>query len=714
MAQTKLDLSDGKFEQCTSEVLHLSGCTRVFGQFQLESGSTLSILSNHGAGKVLTSDAGGNGTWQVISGNSGIINASNGLTRIGTTDVVLGGVLTGNTCISTNLGNLTITGNTNAFGIYSDSNAPIIGIGDYLSPLGGLHYIYLDSVTTLLHNSDGSDYYIDLYQIPTSLYICAQNIMNLDYSCIYFDSTYANFAACCSSSGYSNQIYLQPTNVCIGSTHSYIDIDTLNKFTYITQENGSASSFICIGSASTWHYSTNGVDSVSQICHCGGSICLNTCDYIVGKYTQLNINTDIISIEGYTPTGFTGVQYASDYSANYTNRSLVDKEYVDTHSSSGTSNSGQNITKFICQPSHGFIVGDVIGWSGGTYNKAIADGLYNGEVLGLVSKCYNANCFNLVQTGYVTGLTSLSANTTYFLSTTTPGLLSTINPTGNTLISKAVLVATSSDTAWVLSYPGYIVTTGSSGGGISVACNGLTTDGTTVCLGGTLTGTTTIIDSRGTPTGIEYGGDYSNTYTNRSLVDKGYVDTRTSGTTLHAYTITGDSVTTGFTVTHNLNETFVGIEIVKNTNPYPTVYTNTSRPTANSVCITFDIAPDTGQEYKILIFSSGNTGNGSSYLPLIAQIHQVTGTTYTIDAGDLGKNIEFTNAGAVTITLPTGLTVGFQAVLVNVGGSDKCMTAGTGATLYTLGSKIKISGAYNAATVYYREANKWVGFGNLS
>jgi hypothetical protein len=127
--------------------------------------------------------------------------------------------------------------------------------------------------------------------------------------------------------------------------------------------------------------------------------------------------------------------------------------------------SGENITKQITQVSHGFNVKDVIGWSGGTYNKAIASGTYDGEVLGIVSKCYNANCFDLTQAGHVTGLTSLSVNTTYFLSDITAGLLTSIEPTGDTHISKAVLIADSSTSGWVLPYAGYVITTGLTAGG---------------------------------------------------------------------------------------------------------------------------------------------------------------------------------------------------------------------------------------------------------
>ena len=153
--------------------------------------------------------------------------------------------------------------------------------------------------------------------------------------------------------------------------------------------------------------------------------------------------------------------------------------------SGGMVSSVERLTKSISQ-SHSFVVGNVVGFSGGTYNKPIADGTYDGEVLGIVSKCYNANCFDITIAGYVTGLTSLSTSTTYFLSDQTPGIITSIEPTGDTHISKAVLVADSSTSGYVLPYPGYIITTGSTGGS--------GTSGITWC-GSTVDGIATFVDS---------------------------------------------------------------------------------------------------------------------------------------------------------------------------------------------------------------------------
>ena len=100
--------------------------------------------------------------------------------------------------------------------------------------------------------------------------------------------------------------------------------------------------------------------------------------------------------------------------------------------------SGENITKEITLLSHGFVAGDVIGFSGGTYNKAIANGTYDGEVIGIVSCCVDVNTFCVTQAGYITGLTGLVTSCTYFLSDSTSGLMTNTEPTTDSHISKSV------------------------------------------------------------------------------------------------------------------------------------------------------------------------------------------------------------------------------------------------------------------------------------
>jgi hypothetical protein len=77
---TKPNFSCRKFEQCNDDIMNLSGCTQIFGFFDMESGSTFTICDNVGAGKILTSDAGGVATWQdpAAQGVTGV-TAGNGM-----------------------------------------------------------------------------------------------------------------------------------------------------------------------------------------------------------------------------------------------------------------------------------------------------------------------------------------------------------------------------------------------------------------------------------------------------------------------------------------------------------------------------------------------------------------------------------------------------------------------------------------------------------
>lgn len=138
---------------------------------------------------------------------------------------------------------------------------------------------------------------------------------------------------------------------------------------------------------------------------------------------------------------------------------------VATWQSPSAAASGDKISKTITQASHGFAVKDVVGFSGTTYNKPIADGTYDGEILGLVTAVPDGNNFELTQAGYISGLTSLVQNTTYFLSDVTAGLLTSTEPTGDTTISKTMFFADSTTSGWVLPYAGYYNTTGTSSGG---------------------------------------------------------------------------------------------------------------------------------------------------------------------------------------------------------------------------------------------------------
>jgi hypothetical protein len=103
------------------------------------------------------------------------------------------------------------------------------------------------------------------------------------------------------------------------------------------------------------------------------------------------------------------------------------------------------------------------------------------------------------------------------------------------------------------------------------------------------------------------------------------------------------------------------------------------------------------------------------YQPLLANVVTVTGTTDTIANGDGGTIIKYTNTSARTVTLPTGLTTNMQFTAINYGGTTTVsFAAGTGATLHTKNSALKLATIYGACTWIHEGSGTWVGFGDLT
>lgn len=140
-----------------------------------------------------------------------------------------------------------------------------------------------------------------------------------------------------------------------------------------------------------------------------------------------------------------------------------DEIIISSISDPSVTTSFENITKKITQESHGFSTKEVVGWSGGTYNKPIADGSYNGEVIGIVKRVINSDNFEVTQAGYISGLTGLINNETYYLSPSVAGAITTTKPTSVGNFVRPIIVANSTTTGWVLPYEGYIIEAPSTG-----------------------------------------------------------------------------------------------------------------------------------------------------------------------------------------------------------------------------------------------------------
>lgn len=159
--------------------------------------------------------------------------------------------------------------------------------------------------------------------------------------------------------------------------------------------------------------------------------------------------------------------------------------------------SGSATTRSIAQASHGFAVGEIVRLNGTSYTKAQADAAANAEAAGMVSAVVDANNFTLTTGGYVSGLSGLTAGEIYFLSTATPGAMTTTDPTvagAADTVSKPVFYADSTTSGYFTNMRGQIINP-SSGSGTNPPLSfqvmpaqlptGISTPGVTTITGGT-------------------------------------------------------------------------------------------------------------------------------------------------------------------------------------------------------------------------------------
>lgn len=129
-----------------------------------------------------------------------------------------------------------------------------------------------------------------------------------------------------------------------------------------------------------------------------------------------------------------------------------------TISSTGGSGSGDAVViSNINQTAHGFVVGDVIHHDGTAYAKALANAASTADVLGVVSSVSGPNQFTLTTSGVITGLSGLVPGATYFLSDTTPGVFTAIEPTSPTSITKPIMEAVSATSAIIINLRGILI-----------------------------------------------------------------------------------------------------------------------------------------------------------------------------------------------------------------------------------------------------------------
>lgn len=158
-------------------------------------------------------------------------------------------------------------------------------------------------------------------------------------------------------------------------------------------------------------------------------------------------------VSGYSGTsGTSGISGVSAYSGTSGYSGVSGFSAISGFS--GTSASG---SQTISQTSHGFVAGDVLYRTSGSYAKAKADAAATSDAVGVVESVLSANSFVIIISGAITGLSGLTDGVTYFLSPSTAGLLTATEPVAVGHVSKPILQATGTTTGIVLIDRGIVI-----------------------------------------------------------------------------------------------------------------------------------------------------------------------------------------------------------------------------------------------------------------
>lgn len=108
-----------------------------------------------------------------------------------------------------------------------------------------------------------------------------------------------------------------------------------------------------------------------------------------------------------------------------------------------------------------------------------------------------------------------------------------------------------------------------------------------------------------------------------------------------------------------------------------------------------------GQEfyrYQLGIHRGDNLLNQRIYPTEASSINTQTGTAYTLLPSDNGKVITINNAAATTVTVPTGLPIGFSCRIIQLGTGVLTFT-GSGTIVNSFGGTVSLGGQYAAADI---------------
>jgi hypothetical protein len=94
-----------------------------------------------------------------------------------------------------------------------------------------------------------------------------------------------------------------------------------------------------------------------------------------------------------------------------------------------------------------------------------------------------------------------------------------------------------------------------------------------------------------------------------------------------------------------------------------------------------------------------------------------TGTAYTLALSDAGRMVTLNNAAAITLTIPTNAVAAFPVgtrIDLLQWGAGQVTIGGTGVTIRSSGTKLKLTGQYSGATLWKRATDTWALIGDIA
>jgi hypothetical protein len=108
---------------------------------------------------------------------------------------------------------------------------------------------------------------------------------------------------------------------------------------------------------------------------------------------------------------------------------------------------------------------------------------------------------------------------------------------------------------------------------------------------------------------------------------------------------------------------------------------------------------------------------GATGVNALAGINTQT-ASYTLVLTDANKMVEMNVATANNLTVPPQSSVAWAANTIidvtQIGAGQTSFVAGSGVTLRSASSKLKITGQYSGVSLYRRASDEWVIVGDLS